>query len=374
MVSALTVERVRGDVSVLAKAGIETGEFLHEFDAAIQRVVPHVALCSSTTDPATLMVTATYKFGDIADRHEHDRQWGTLEYLHCEPSSMPRFAHRDEASLSMHIETGGDLSQSQRMRELIVPIYGYGDELRVRAVSQGRFWGGMAIYRGHGEAPFTADDVAFVGSLTEIIGLGFRAGVLTRLGRRGMADSSGPGVIIVGRNNEIERMTPNAEAFLRLMGTEPFQVSADGMMAGLIAAARREPDAGGTLPRTRLRLPNGHWLVVHATRLATSTGESGEIAITIEEARPPEIVPIVVAAFDLTDRERDVAQLVLQDVDTKAIATSLHMSAYTVQDHLKSIFDKAGVRSRRELLARIFFDQYVPRMGSDLAPSGWFLP
>jgi hypothetical protein len=47
-------------------------------------------------------------------------------------------------------------------------------------------------------------------------------------------------------------------------------------------------------------------------------------------------------------------------LSTKALADRLFLSPWTVQDHLKSIFEKTGIHSRRELRARIFFDEVLP--------------
>jgi DNA-binding CsgD family transcriptional regulator len=57
-----------------------------------------------------------------------------------------------------------------------------------------------------------------------------------------------------------------------------------------------------------------------------------------------------------------VTELVAQGFSTNEIAGRLFISPYTVQDHLKVIFEKTGVSTRGELVARLFFEHYAPRL------------
>ena len=85
-------------------------------------------------------------------------------------------------------------------------------------------------------------------------------------------------------------------------------------------------------------------------------------AVIVEPAHPARIGPLLMSAYGLTDREQDVTRLVLQGESTAAIAERLVVSVHTVQQHLKSIFEKIGVRSRRDLVGKVFFSYYEPRL------------
>jgi DNA-binding CsgD family transcriptional regulator len=120
------------------------------------------------------------------------------------------------------------------------------------------------------------------------------------------------------------------------------------------------PGDDGRIARASVQAESGRWLVVRASALGDEPG--AQVAVMIEPARPHELAPLVADACRLTAREREVTRLVARGLATDAIATRLYLSSWTVQDHLKAIFEKVGVTTRGELVARLFFQQRVPEL------------
>ena len=126
------------------------------------------------------------------------------------------------------------------------------------------------------------------------------------------------------------------------------------------------------VPRLPVRTARGRWAVLHASLLPA--GGEPAIAVIIEEPAPSELAPVLMMAYGLTKQEQAITELVCRGLSTRELADRLHITPHTLQDHLKSIFDKTGVRSRRELVATILQEQYRPRVaaGRPPGPAGFF--
>jgi DNA-binding CsgD family transcriptional regulator len=74
-------------------------------------------------------------------------------------------------------------------------------------------------------------------------------------------------------------------------------------------------------------------------------------------SQPPVVegeLPVLPTAADgLTQREREVALLVADGLRSREVAERLGIASQTVKSHLKTIFDKLGVRNRVELARRL---------------------
>ena len=84
--------------------------------------------------------------------------------------------------------------------------------------------------------------------------------------------------------------------------------------------------------------------------------------VIVEPSRPQELAWLRVSAYGLSEREREVVDLVVQGASTEEISQALYISKHTVQEHLSNAFDKVGVRGRRALVKRLFFDNLYPTM------------
>ena len=102
--------------------------------------------------------------------------------------------------------------------------------------------------------------------------------------------------------------------------------------------------------RVRLQAADGHWVVVRAAPLM---GAAGGYVISLDCPRSEDLTPLLMRAWSLTAREREVARLVIDGLSSEDIARALFISVHTVLDHVKAIFAKIGISRRQDLIGAL---------------------
>jgi DNA-binding CsgD family transcriptional regulator len=118
--------------------------------------------------------------------------------------------------------------------------------------------------------------------------------------------------------------------------------------------------------RLRLRDRKGRWLLFHASCLKGGPAD-GAVTVVVEPAKSTDVAPIIIEAYGLSPRERDVVRAIARGLSTPDIAAALFLSAHTVRYYIKAVFEKVGVSSRGELVAKLFADRYSEPMHATAA-------
>ena len=238
----------------------------------------------------------------------------------------------------------------------------FGDELRAVLADDRAIWGGLTLLRGDDQPHFTQAETNTVAALCRGLTQGLRRAILLTDRLLAGGDEDGPpGVLLLDSDSTIVMTDAAADTWLaELRESDPGQPVPPTISAVASRARRLASDTSIEQPpaRARVRTASGGWLLVRGSALGPEPDTL--TAVTLEPARPRDLAPLIAAAYQLTPRERAVTQLVAEGLSTSAIAQRLYLSAWTVQDHLKAIFEKVEVTTRNELVARVFFDQRPP--------------
>ncbi len=354
--ATVSPQRLRDDIVRLGHQGLGVRDFSLAAGRVLRRGLPHDGLCVLTLDPATGLPThEVIENGLPAAAAERLTEIEIGEPDFNKFSELAR-RHRPAATLSQ--ATDHALDRSRRHREVKRPN-GFEDELRGALVGDSQPWGAITLLRETGSPNFTDADAGLLATLSPYLAEGLRHAILqASLSTTGDADPA-VGLVVLDDDNSIGSANSAGESWLDELGADDSLPVVIRAVAGRARSAGAGEQGGASIARALVRAPSGRWLMVRGSMLGDRA------ALILEPARSPELAPLIADAYGLTERERRVTQLVARGLMTREIAQELHLSPYTVQDHLKAIFEKADVSSRGELVARLFFEHYAPRLTSD---------
>jgi DNA-binding CsgD family transcriptional regulator len=344
-------------IAELSTRGHDLVTFWQECTEVLETAVPHYDKpCWYTLDPASLLITSHYHDG----LPQYPSKMLRHEYYGDDVNQISAVVRSESGISTLHEATGGDPSSSPSWHMNMA--MGGDQEMRAALETGGAVWGAVGLYRAPGEPMFNSEEKALLKAIGPDLATGARMGLLV-----GEAEApewpDSPGLVVLSEDGEVESTTPGVERWLSELPDG--DVDAGRLPSAVHAVAARALrtaegyDAPGEVALARVLSRSGTWIVLHGSSLVASG--SRRAAVIVEPAHPARITPLLMSAYGLTEREQEVTRLVLRGDSTTQIADALVVSPHTVQEHLKNIFEKTGVRSRRELVGKVFFAHYEPR-------------
>lgn len=352
-------QRAHDRIARVAGEGLDLVSFWRACAEPLADAVPHdFAPCWHTLDPASLLITSHFDEGVP----EVPAEWLVAEYFEDDVNTLADVARSPRGVQTLHEVTGGDPSSSPRWHANM-ELGGDQELIGALRTRNGEVWGAVGLYREPDQPLFDEEELAFVRAVSPLLATGTRRGLLVGEAMEPEAAES-PGLVVLDESLALASTTPGVERWLEGLpgaaldrGVLPPSLTA---VAARALASASEDGSPAEIAVSRVRSRGGTWVVLHGARMSTTGAQ--RVAVIVEPARGARISGLLMAAYGLTDRERDVARAVLQGASTAEIADQLVVSTHTVQQHLKSIFDKTGVRSRRDLVGKVFFSHYEPRL------------
>jgi DNA-binding CsgD family transcriptional regulator len=323
-------------------------EVLDQALARLGRSVGFDAVRALAYDPDVLIPVSFAGTGSLLD-WEH-----TVSACRNEQAETDVHKFADLALSRQHVAVmtadSAEARQSPRWQNLILPD-GFRHELRAVAVDDhGHCWGSVTAFR-DGRRPFTGKDIAAADQELSLIA--------ARLSRAMVSGAATPvpghaASLWLNDAGELLSATSTGRDWLDSLRTPETPGRAEAVLAGLAvrvtaSIARSGPGSPPGPVSVRARGAQGQWIGLHGEPVTGPEGQAQGIGVVIGPARPGTVLPVLAAAYGLTDREQQVVSCVLAGLSTRDISSRLHISTYTVQDHLKAVFAKAGVNSRGEL-------------------------
>lgn len=356
----MSVERVVSDVERVAARGLPRDELHRELAARLRAAFPFDAACWHGLDPDTLLLTTAnpeelHAYGFLTEDTEPLAAESVLssEYVRADVNSFSQLARRRAPVGILSEATRARPERSPRFVDFL-SVRGTPYEMRAVFRSRGRAWGCVVLHRAEQAGDFKAADALLLARLSRPIAEGIRSTLRVDAARR--EEDGGPGLIVLDAGDEPELVSRSANALVELFPVNRgVRESVPFAVRTLAARTRRS----GKTEALYVPTPSG-WVSLHASLPVGRSG--GRVAVVLQRAQGDRALQLSLETAGLTRREREVATLVIRGLSTTVISQRLFISPWTVQDHLKAIFDKTATRSRRELRALAFVEDCLPGM------------